>query len=209
MLVLSPDQPATATAVDWEAPVHVRNLGKIPDVTCLEPGDLVLCEPVGADRVASAIQAVQRRSFSPIHARWTHVAIIFDKERWIEALTRAVSCGSVFDRCHNHHLRFRRATGLPLDVRTAVALQAMTYLRARYTLGQAGFLGLKAFLPNVVRSQFRPHQKAIICSQLFADAFAEKTGGPAAPPHIADIMPAHLSRSEVFEDIPVSWRPLI
>lgn len=209
MHILSPDQLPDGTPVDRIVPARIRALKKIPDVTCLEPGDFVLCKPVSPDGVARAIQMVQGRSFSDIHAGWTHVAIIFDKDRWIEALTRSVSCGSVFDRCHNHHLRFRRAKGLPQEVRTAVALQAMTYLRTRYTLGQAGFLGLKAFFPQMLRSRFRPHQKAIICSQLFADAFTEMTDCPAVPSHVADIMPAHLSHSAVFEDVAVSWRPLI
>lgn len=208
MYILSRDDEAVGTPVDWEVPDTVRALGKAPDIELLEAGDCVLFEALGDEKAAGLIKAAQRKTFAENHARWTHVAIIFNKERWVEAVRRGVSVGSVFDACTTHNLRFRRAVNVPIELRTLVAMEAMTSIGAPYTLGQSVYLGVKAVAPWLLGRSFRPHEEARICSQLFSDAFRKTTDLPPIRGVLSDVMPAHLSMSTTLTDIYVPWRPL-
>lgn len=208
-LVLSRTAQASGSKVDWVVPSTVRALGKAPDVSVLEPGDVVLFSPYQPKPHQSAIIELQKKSFAAPHARWTHVSIVFDRERIVEAVTPRVSCSTIYSQVVHGKLRVRRAIGLTTRERYRIAIEAMSSIGRRYSVGHAVGMGLKGLLSSyILPKRFQPHEKAIICSQLFTDSYVTVTGKSVVPGKLSDITPADISWTSSLQDVPLGWVPL-
>jgi len=196
--------------MDWKVPRALFDAGKAPSVDRLEPGDILLFEELQPDYLQQAITRLQAERMASSHSVFTHVGIVIDRERFVEAELAGVQVSSLFDHCLTSRIKVRRATHLDIVARTRVALFAMCSLRQPYNHFYAIRSGLRDWWRRNIRAQDseKAHRKAVICSQLFADAFAEATDQLAVPGRVEHILPGDLSHSPVFKDIPMQWYPL-
>lgn len=137
MYVLSPRDIATGEPVDWDNVGPCQNLGKVPDVSLIEPGDVILFAPLRPAAHQKLIKWVQSLA-SQSSSEWTHAAIAFDKDRIVEAITRnGVCCGSLFDSCADYKIKIRRPTNLSPIERMRFAMEAMSNISKSYSLLRA------------------------------------------------------------------------
>ncbi len=188
-------------------PAHVHALGRLPDVSVLLPGDLVLFRTKTATLVGKAIRTAQRRGgYSDAHARWTHAAMYIGDHAICEAVPfRGVRHTPFYSYLGSHVLRFRRPLGLTIDQRYRLAIDALTRIKKTYSLwrimrlAQHSVAGFWRPQPTFVAS---PH---LVCSQLYADAYLAVTRTLVAPTNTPMFTPAHLSISQRLEDVRVGW----
>lgn len=193
--------------VDWEVPFALKRLNKAPNVELLEAGDVLLFSPLKPNFVQRLIQRSQG-GYPLQDARWTHVSVIFDRERLVEAVTPRVRCGTVYDQATSGLIRARRAVGLSPGDRLRVAVEVLSELGSGYSRAYAFSIGWGNLLPSRRQRSFKPHPRAVICSQLFSDAFARATGQSIVPGKLSKIVPADLSRTSMLQDVQFGWVPL-
>lgn len=207
-IVLDPADPTSVGqhATDMLVPPSVRKFGRVPEIANLLPGDVVLLcasDPPWASRI---IQQAQKASgYSADDARWHHVAVYIGDGHVLEALPRGVTYRPLYWYSGTHVLRFRRDHSLTLDQRYKIAIQAMMRLRMRYS---------KAAIPriwvNMTRRLRQPANvmrgtPAVVCSQLYWDAFLTSTGRAVTSGPPFDVPPAAISQSQTLADVAVGW----
>ena len=190
-----------------ELPPAVRKLGHICDLTQLWPGDLILVCPASRGLVKGLIQTVQETGgFAAEDARWHHAAVFlgtgFDI---VEARARTldVSIGSLLNYLPTHHIRVRRPAGATRENGWMLAMNAMKLLGKPYAFKTITALADRALRQGYWqgRTTATARQDAVICSQVFSDAFAATHGIVLGDPAI----PAKLSASAKLTDAKLRW----
>lgn len=208
-IVLDPNDTSVAkpSETDHRVPARVRRFGYVPDTSILLPGDVILICATKPAWTSRLIQTTQEAGggYAPDHARWHHVAVYIGNGHVVEALTSGVIYRKVDTYSGNWRLRFRRGPDLTQDQRYEIAIQSMTRLRERYSLWALPRVGF-----NLMRTIARPTEpirgvRAVICSQVYWDAYLFATHRNPTPGVISDVSPAAISASEILSDITVGW----
>jgi hypothetical protein len=206
--VLSPadTQVVRDETADIRVPPRVRRFGRIPDTSNLLPGDVVLFSATGVRLSSRIIQRAQQHGGYAIeHARWHHVAVYIGDGHILEALTSGVKYRPIYPYSGTHLMRFRRDLNLNPDDRYKIAIQSLIALRQRYSLKL-----LPRVAWNMTRTLWSPAEsirgtRAVICSQVYVDAYMTVTSRNVCPGLLSDVPPAEISRSNVLSDVHVGW----
>lgn len=208
-LVLALDAPADGS---WVAhgplPSRVRSFGKYPNTDTWKPGDLLLVSSASPGWLQRAIKGAQvRGGYASDDARWHHAAVYIGDDYLCEADWGGVRCVEICNYVGTHELRLRRDSRLSPDEGWRVAINAVTHLRSTYNFGallrlarQASKGFWKSSTPVLIGQS-----RAVICSQLYAEAYAWVTRRLLVNSGLLPV-PAALSSAKDLEDVPVAWR---
>lgn len=207
-IVLDPNDTSAAkpSGMDHRVPKRIRRFGYVPDTSILLPGDVILICATRPAWTSRLIQTTQEAGgYAQDHARWHHVAVYIGNGHVVEALTSGVIYRKLDSYSGNWLLRFRRGQNLTQSQRYEIAIQSMTRLRERYSLWALPRVGF-----NLMRTMARPTEpvrgvRAVICSQVYWDAYLFATHHNPTPGVISDVSPAAISSSTVLSDIAVGW----
>lgn len=192
-------------------PAKVRQLGHLPSVDRLLPGDLILISPLAPTCMQKLIQTTQNKGgYSAEDAQWTHAAVYLGTGFTIcqATLLRGVRRGSLLDSLANHLVRVRRDNALDSDTRWRMALEAALQIGTRYGLLSGAKFGFRA-LKGLHRPQKANTQStsALNCSELFADAHRFATGRTLQWQHPGrEVSPAFLSFVPELTDVAMEWQ---
>ena len=192
-------------------PDKVRQLGHLPRVDRLLPGDLILISPLAPTWTQKVIRKAQETGgYSPSDAQWTHAAVYLGTRFAICEATalKGVRQGSLLDSLANHLVRVRRDYALDSDTRWRMALEAALQIGTRYGLVSGAKFGVRA-LKGLHRPQNKNTQStsALNCSELFADAHRFATGRTLQWQHPGrEVSPAFLSFVPELTDVAMEWQ---
>jgi hypothetical protein len=207
----SPACPAPAVL-----PKAVRKLGYIPDCDRMRPGDLILFGAVPGKvkhlKDMLGIPAVQEHGgYARNDARWYHAALFlgigFDM---IEAnVVRGVRRANLLDRLPHHLIRVRRPCGTNEANGWRMALHAALMQGRPYSPATIGRLAGRAFGGFWRHATDSAHARdALVCSQLYADAFQAAFDVTLMNRQAGEVTPAFLSACDRLEDVDAGWRRL-
>ncbi|MBF0306617.1 MAG: hypothetical protein HQL41_13315 [Alphaproteobacteria bacterium] len=188
----------------------MADFGYFPDIDLLLPGDLLLFMAAKPKWVSRRIQAAQRKGGYPNpHARWHHAAVHIGKGHIVEAVAEGrVSYRQMYHYIGSHCIRVRRDPSLSNDDRYGLAIEALTTLRARYSIG-----AIPKILAHTIKGLWRTdiHDRSmrpVICSQVYADAYMTTTNRLVVPRTPGYVIPAALSETPVLQDVPIPWKSI-
>lgn len=201
-------------------PPRLRAFGKFFDTSQWRAGDLLLFRDKKPDLVGRAIARAQKAGgYADIDAMWTHVALYLgDAFSLCEAtfstspFSQGVTDTPLWDYCGDYVVRLRRPNAITTDADGwLLAIKALTQLRKDYNFLLIASLGLRAlrgdgFWQPGSRTWIRP--SALVCSTLYADAYARQTRRSLGEQSNGYCTPAYLSQSSEFRDIPIGWSAL-
>ena len=214
-LVLDPKQTASAPiakSVPITLPAQVREFGHMPDFDLWKPGDLLLFSALCPSRAQRAIvKAQENMGYKSMDARWHHTAVYVGDRYMCEAVANGVRYHSVIDFVPDRKIRVRRDTRLSSQDGFRVAIRALMRLSKPYgywsvLLAYARSLGTE--FGHALSREWRVKRDAVICSQLFHDAYAETTNQILVPNTQTDVMPADLSACDQLSDVQSKWERL-
>jgi hypothetical protein len=192
--------------------VDVCRFGFYPDISALQPGDLILVHNLYGNITHKIIERVQARAYQSEHSMWHHAAVYLGHFDDICEADLAGVCTNSLDRyaCGKHLIRVRRGRDLDDNTRWRTAIRALTRLRqscSYSTILDTGYLAIKRF------KQYGPIKRSansgLICSQLYSDAYQAATRTMLANRKCNEVTPALLSSTKSLEDVPLTWRPLV
>lgn len=217
---LRPDDPVHDTKT-WQAarkiPGHLAAFRRYPNVDEWQPGDLLLTCELEPDIVSKCITSLQSFGYGE-HARWTHAAIyVGDGWRVCEATVDEglpprgdVRLTAIWDFCNERTVLRLRRPQVSRDIGWLMVIEAMTQLRQSYEVGK-----ILQYAANVVRDKSEWHaanpkqvSAPLVCSTLYANAYRRVTR-KVIEENDGMCMPALLSLTPEFEDIPLYWRRLL
>jgi hypothetical protein len=192
-------------------PEAVRKHGHIPEFTDMRIGDLILVAPKRPSFSQNLIQTVQSNCHSEDDRGWTHAAIYIGNFLICEAITDdGVSIASIFKYVPGYRLKFREPTNFNGDERYHLVIRALTRLRQGYDSNDI-FNIVFAYFRGSWRPGFRIFGRAAdksVCSQLYADAYAEATGHVLVETPDGIVLPGDLSACDRMRDREVRWADL-
>ncbi|MCE2580427.1 hypothetical protein LDL36_18465 [Komagataeibacter sp. FNDCR1] len=228
MAILTPADLPAGPPLDNVTQKKCVDEGKAPDITLLEPGDIILYAPMEPTGFQKTIQSVtSRQPYLPASAaEWTHAAVSAGGDTIIEAVTRTgVQKASIFDDCFDFKIQVRRAKGFSELERMRIALIAACAIKQKYDYYAAAMIYAKTRWPERFEKFPLPSTSRIICSQLVSTSYMEAAVASNRPPDVwpekvviggkeqavknMDITPAHLSCASTFSDVTIGWRPLL
>jgi hypothetical protein len=215
-LILDPTtRGASGPRVELErVPKAIRDTECYPDLSMLQPGDLLLVSPLEPGWTARMIIGAQRQVHDEENARWMHAALYLGDNMVVEIDGGGVHVRPLFKYVLTHRMLFRRvidADGQDIDLITGykIALKALRGFSQRYefanifvTAYDCLTLGSKDPPLRAVRS------RGSICSDFFNQAVFATIDRPAARLDRNPLQPADLSASKLMRDIPVRWGSL-
>ena len=207
--------PAHATSAKKVAPVsttlpeHVRKFGYLPDFSLWQPGDLLLFSATRLNRAQRAIVQTQNRlGYAQDDARWHHAAVYIGDRYMCEAVPSGVRYHPVEDVVGQGLIRVRRDLQGSMAQGFRVAIKALMRLPKSYAFRSAIRSWLRSYGTEFVRAfsyDYRVERDAVICSQLFHDAYMETTSKTLVQRADRDVMPAELSACSGLTDIASAW----
>ena len=199
----SPDFRADPTAGP------VRDSGYLPDFTSWRTGDLLLFSTIAPTWVQSRIIATQRRlQYGPEDARWHHAAVYIGDQYLCEARPGGVRCHPVAEMVGPNLIGVRRDNNLQPQARFRVAIRALMRLSQPYRYGAAGREWLRSLRRGRSVFDHRARERAMVCSQLFHDAYQETTSRSLVQRVDTLVTPAELSACSGLSDVEVAWAAL-
>lgn len=192
-------------------PPRIREFGRFPNVDSWRPGDLILLSALKPGRISRKIIATQRKGgFAEQDARWHHAAIYLGKSRICEAIPTGVKTSFIYRYVGSHLIRVRRGIALSPEDGWEIVLNVM-YMRgwnySWLTPIQMLFQSNRGFWNELVRLPFGS-RRAVICSELFADAYSLATGIVLGNTAGATPTPAFLSNTQRLQDLGTFWRSI-
>jgi hypothetical protein len=192
-------------------------LKKYPNVQDWHPGDLILLRDHATDVISTSIREVQANEYGADHASWTHAAMyIGDGWRVCEATVDGIFSGGdvritpLWSFCDSTQAIRVRRPQICIDhpeIGWHLVIEAMRQITSKYDALGIATLALKRLaLPMAAFTAQPKRMKApLVCSTLYAEAYCSVTrsllGG------LDDMcMPALLSKSLFFRDVPLYWR---
>ncbi len=194
--------------VPQRLPAAVRDFGYIPEFADLRVGDLLLVSPVKPSFVQNLIINAQKECFDSKDAMWTHCAIYMGDFQICEAqVFGGITVSSLLDYIPDYQLRFRSPDKATREECWALVVRALMRLHKSYNapaiLDLYGAIRRGAHRPSVRGSMI--NARSAICSQLYADAYAEATGRILVNTPSAIAMPGDLSSATTMKDRMVRW----
>jgi hypothetical protein len=195
---------------------RLRAFGKFLATDHLWPGDLVLTREMNPDFVSREIRNVQRDAgyADPADAVWTHAAMyVGDYQRLIEStfdstFTGQVALANLDVYCGQHGIRIRRSKYVRKERDGwLMVIRALSRIGRPYAMLEA----IKQWWSvRVKKVGFWDDQKqyrtgdALMCSTFYADAYNETTRRSLGEMN-GVCVPAWLSQSDEFYDLPLRW----
>ncbi len=216
--ILDPDSADIVTSNDptWR-PVSVRpevrdTFGCIPNEALLLPGDLLLVCPKTPTIKSKAICRVQLDGgYHRSHACWHHVAIYLGGREGLlcEAVRDVgVRVDSLYRYVPDYWLRFRRDPTMTDDQRLILIVTVLRRLGEPYDVKAA----YKLFVQSRDRKYGFWHRNyrdqaghAVICSQIYRDAYLYTMNKLPVERNLNVILPADLSATHLLQDVQVNW----
>ena len=144
-------------------------------------------------------------------ARWHHAAMYIGDANICEATASGVNLVPIFDYVGTHLLRLRRNRNLTDKERFRVAVKALARLRNSYSQWSVVKLYARSF-PGFWRDSGDPVSffgaSAVICSQLYADAYAMATSKLITSVPSVQVTPAALSETSQLTDVGLHWNSI-
>jgi hypothetical protein len=193
-------------------PAKVRKFGHFPNIDDWLPGDLLLISSIRPPWISRQIIAAQTRGgYSMEDARWHHAAMYIGDANICEATASGVNLVPIFDYVGTHKLRLRRDPLLTDKDRFRLAVKALARLRNSYS--QWSVLKLYArsfpgFWHDSGDSVSFFGASAVICSQLYADAYAMATSKLITSVPSVQVTPAALSETSELTDVALHWNSI-
>lgn len=214
--LLDPDTNKIVPNGSWKPsgpiPTEIRTFGFFPNIDDWLPGDLLLVSATKPGWISRQIISAQKRGgYSEDDSRWHHAAMYIGDAHICEAVGRGVHLVPLFDYIGEHKLRIRRDLGLPLELRFRVAVKALARMRNSYSRRSVLKLFFQSFKGFWEDSgiHFAPlGVRAVICSQLYADAYAMATSKLINSNPSVQVTPAALSETAQLADIAVYWKKI-
>jgi cell wall-associated NlpC family hydrolase len=208
--VLDPSGPTPAPAGNitpsGPIPPAVRKFGFLPDVAQCQPGDLFLFSACNQPWISKAIVKAQTRGgYGQADACWHHAAVYAGQYMICEAQGRKVRVSKLYEYVGSHRILIRRDTSLNSSDGREIAMNAMAQIGDPYgffSLLQLGWQSLRGFWRPL---QTLGGQRAVICSKLYADAYAQTTGKLLVTGKLGIPTPASLSLTNCLTDVKVDW----
>ncbi len=198
-----------AALVSTTLPEHVRKFGYLPDFSLWQPGDLLLFSAKRFNRAQRAIVDTQKRlGYALDDARWHHAAVYIGDRYMCEAIPGGVRYHPVEDVVGQGLIRVRRDPKGSQAQGYQVAIKALIRLPKSYAFRSALRSWLRSHGTEFARAfshEFRIERDAVICSQLFHDAFMEATSRTLIQRADRDVMPAELSACTGLADVASAW----
>lgn len=199
---------------DWipvgPLPPELRSFGYYPDITLMHPGDLILLSPIKIAGIPKKIVAAQEiGGYALEDARWTHAAVYAGaKVGLCEATRRGVHASLLHGYVGRYLFRVRRDPTLDRDKGWEIVVNALARLNTRYSFLSIGTIYLRATGQGLWASQaMSAHEKdALICSQLYAEAYSLATGKTLWNRVGKEVTPAYLSQTSALTDVALRWR---
>jgi hypothetical protein len=215
-LVLDPERNNITPTGNWKPsgpiPSRVRQFGFFSNIDDWLSGDLLLVNSTSPGWISRQIISAQKRGgYSDDDSRWHHAAMYIGEATLCEATGAGVHLTPLFGYIGSHRLRLRRDAGLTLDQRYRVVIKALARLRNSYSrrmILQMLVDSFKGFWNDADRSVSFFGRRAVICSQLYADAYAMATSRLIASTPTLQITPAALSESTQLTDVALSWKTI-
>lgn len=219
---LLPTDPPLGSSHRWTPPGAIppsfRKFGKFFDTRSWRPGDLLLFRDITPDCVGRAIASAQLAGgYAKDDAMWTHVALyIGDGLTVCEATFSATPWGRrgvlltpLWEYCGASAVRLRRPTAVSTDTDAwLLAIKGLSQLRKAYHFQYLIRLAFKAYRGTGFWRENTPCRikaSALICSTLYADAYARQTGRVLGEQSDGYCTPAYLSQSHDFSEVPLAW----
>jgi hypothetical protein len=214
--LLDPDKSKITPTGSWKPsgpiPADVRAFGYFPNIDDWLPGDLLLVSASKPGWVSRQIISAQSRGgYSPDDARWHHAAMYIGDAHICEAVGRGVHAAPMFEYIGGHLLRVRRDSQLSAEARFRLAIKALTRMRNSYSRGSVFklfFQSFKGFWGDSDQPFAPLGIRAVICSQLYADAYAMATSKLITSTPTVQVTPAALSETALLVDVPVRWHSI-
>ena len=213
--LLDPTDTSSATrpaSVPTTLPRDVREFGFIPDFKLWLPGDLLLFSAVEPNRAQTAIvEAQERLGYDPEDARWHHAAVYIGDLHLCEAVFRGVRYHSVTDMFLGSRLRIRRNAQLTDKERFRIAIRALMRLARPYGFWAVTLSWLRSrntAFGRACSEELRTRGDAVICSQLYHEAYMEVTSQALSAVTDRDVIPADLSACGALVDVQTRWAKL-
>ena len=202
-------QPGAAQSAPTRLPDSVRDFGYLPDFSLWRPGDVLLFSAVRPGFMQRRIIATQRReNYAPVHARWHHAGVYLGDRYVCEAVPGGVRYRPVEEFVSDYLIRVRRDDKLEIDQAFHVAIRAMMRLSRPYAHWPAVRAWLRSWSRGTLSLDYRVRRRAIICSQLFHDAYMEATSRTLVERVDIIVFPAELSACNDLSDVRSAWVPI-
>ena len=209
--VLDPADVASARPPDRSQPhtlpSTVREFGYVPDFDEWLPGDLLLFSTLRPSLTQRQIVSTQLKlNYAEDDARWHHAAVYIGDRYLCEARRGGVRYHPVVETIGpNTLLRVRRDASLDESQRFRLAIRALMRLSQPYSYGSAVRALVRPLNPWRFVLALRPRERALICSQLFHEAYMEATGGILVERADIAVVPAELSATAHLRDVKAHW----
>jgi hypothetical protein len=210
-LVLDPADPSVRGSWTPPGPIPkaVRSFGRFPNADQWLPGDLILLSAVQPRLVSrQIIHAQEEGGFAPEHARWHHAAVYVGELRICEATLGGVKAVFLYPYIGSHRIRVRRPPGLTPDERWKLVVNSLFHLGQGYsfeTVLALAWQARKGFWNGPKRLHNPLTSRAVICSQLYADAYSITTLRALGNTSGQTPSPASLSHTPLLQDVDVGW----
>ena len=174
-----------------------------PDTRVLQPGDLLLFEPIKPSVSQTLIQRFEQGTF-------THAAVYLQSDRVIcdaNYDAKKVIMASLESYLKDYCLIGRRAPDIDAAGRSRIALMASTLLDQKYDAWPI----FKAALERTVgiRNELKNPEtldKPFVCSTLCEHAIVAATGKSVHKRKGHYVLPEDLAATDILEDIPIDWK---
>lgn len=190
-------------------PPPLRQFGRFPNVRDWFPGDLLLFSAVHPNWISkSIIRGQENGGYAAEDARWHHVAVYLgDGISICEATSTGVHHAPIYPYLGEYLLRVRRDPTLTPDQRWQIAIKSLTRLGSRYSFRHILSLAYHSWHGFWRQNNSLPPlgAKAVICSQLFSEAYTLVTSRLPLSSPSGPMKPADLSLTESLTDIETSW----
>lgn len=212
--VLDPRHTESALESDQSQPSllpsKVREFGFIPDFDDWLPGDLVLVSRLRRNLIERQVVKTQARlGHARVDAQWHHAAVYVGDRYLCEARPGGVRYRPVVESVdRNTLLRIRRNIDLTDSERFRVAIRALMRLSQAYSYASVVGAFFRPLSPKRFVLSLSAHKRALICSQLFHDAYAEVTASILVDRLDRAVVPAELGATTRLDDVEVHWKHL-
>ena len=209
--VLDPNDVTSARQPDRSQPhtlpSAVRQFGYVPDFDEWLPGDLLLFSTSRPNLLQRQIVNTQvKLKYADEDARWRHAAVYIGDRYLCEARPGGVRYHPVVETISPYTmLRVRRDTALTQSQRFRLAIRALMRLSQPFSYGSVFRASFRPLNPRRFVLALRPRERALICSQLFHEAYMEATGSILVERADIAVVPAELSAIQAFQDVKTHW----
>ena len=188
-------------------PPLVRRFGYVPNFDDWIPGDLLLFSTLHRGLTERQIVKTQLNlNYAEEDAQWHHAAIYIGDHYLCEARPGGVRYHPVVESIGpNVSLRVRRDKSLHQSDRFRLAIRALMRLSQPYSYLSITRALFRTVHPRRFVLVLRPKERAVICSQLYHEAYMEATGRILVQRADIAVVPAELSVTPHLDDVRTCW----